>query len=134
MTHDFINSNKMKLKLTKLIDTGRKTRKGDPVIEILTECGKMGSMFDGKALTLPIGEEIELDVSEAPDYNDEKRYYFQFPKSQAGGKFPVRDWTYDKRKESLNAAIGSIKLTDQQVKSENIIALAKKYYEYLNEK
>lgn len=123
----------MKLKLTKVVKTDKTTKGGNPIIEIETQCGKKGVGFDDKFLQLQLGEEAELDIQEK-EYQGQTQYWFSIPKAQTGGKFPAKDWTYDKRRESLNAAIGSIKLTDQQVKSENIVALARKYYEYLNEK
>jgi hypothetical protein len=122
----------MKVTPTKIIDTGRTTKKGDKVIEITTQCGKFGSGFDEKLLSLKLNEEVELDVANAPDYNGEKRYWFNLPKENKG--FPKRDYTFDKKKASLDAAIAFA--TGQQIKtdSKNIIKVAESFYEYLNEK
>lgn len=78
-----------------------------------------------------VGDEHEVSVTEKGDKN-----YIAVPKpsGQAKGGFPQKDYSYEKRKSSLDAAISSIKLTDKQVTSEQIIGLAEKYFDYLCKK
>lgn len=86
-------------------------------------------------LTAKLGMEAELDIKEGKPYNGVMQYYFNLPKEQKqGGKFPQKDWTFNKRQSSLELAVASIKLTDQKVSTENILALSERYYEYLNKK
>ena len=120
-----------KVKIKTCIDSGKKWNE-KPIIEIELEDGRKGSAFDTLFLGLPIGQEIEVDMKRK-DYNNEERYIFNIPNQKSGGKFQ-KDWTLEKRKISLECAITAIKITDQQVKTENIIALAEKFYEYLNKK
>lgn len=123
-----------KVKITKCIDTGRTTKDTNPVIEIELEDGRKGSAFDNLFLGLPLNEELELEIKEAPKYNNEKRYYFLVP-GQKGQKKPFsKDWSYEKRKTSLECAINAIQLTDHKVTTKNILALAEELFEYLNKK
>jgi hypothetical protein len=86
-------------------------------------------------LTSKIGFELELEIKEGKPYEGVMQYYFNTPKeNKNGGKFFAKDWTFNKRQLSLELAISSIKLTDQKVSTENILALSEKYYEYLNKK
>ena len=96
--------------------------------------GRKGISSDD--LSQKIGIEIELDVRDGKEYEGQKQYYFNIPKQagQSGGKFTQKDWTFNKRESSLKFAIESIKLTEQKVTSVNILALAKEYFTYLNEK
>jgi hypothetical protein len=122
----------MKVTPVKIVDTGRITKKGDKVIEITTQCGKTGSGFDEKLLSLELNKESELDVSDAPDYNNEKRYYFKLPSDNKG--FPRKDYTFDKRKASLDAAIAFATGQQKKADSKEIVEVAKWFYQYLNEK
>ena len=86
-------------------------------------------------LSKKMGMQVELDVKEGKEYQGEMQYYFNLPNSdKPAGKFPAKDWAFNKRESSLKCAIDSIKLTNQAVSSENIIALAEKYFTYLNQK
>lgn len=119
----------------KIIDTGRKTKEGKPVIEIETQDGRKGSAFDSLFLGLTINQEFECEVKEGKEYNGVKQLYFTLKSDKpAVGKFPAKDWAYDKRKNSLEIAVQAISKTDKQITSENILALAEKFFEYLNKK
>jgi hypothetical protein len=96
--------------------------------------GRKGISSDD--LTTKLGMEVELDVKEGKPYDGVMQYYFNLPKSQAAGasKFPQKDWSYEKRRASLENAISAIKLTGKEVTSVNIIALSNEFYNYLNTK
>jgi len=87
-------------------------------------------------LTQKMGMEIELEIKEGKEYQGVMQYYFNLPSSNksTNGKFAPKDWVFSKRQSSLELAISSIKLTEQKVSTENILALSEKYYEYLNKK
>lgn len=124
-----------KVKIKKCIDTGRKTKTdNNPVIEIELEDGRKGSAFDSLFLGLPLNEEIEIEIKEGKEYNGEKRYYFLMPGAKSQKKLYSKDWNFEKRKISLECAINAIQLTDEKVKTESILALSEKFYEYLNKK
>lgn len=55
------------------------------------------------------------------------------PKPQSGGKFPMKDYTFDKRKASLDASIAWLK-GNEKSKKEHILELAEVFYQYLNKK
>ena len=123
-----------KVKIKKCIKTSRTTSKGDPVIEIELFDGRVGSAFDDLFTGLPTDQEIEMEVKSAPDYKDEKRYYFLMPKSGSNKKSFSKDWTLEKRKLSLHYAVESVKLVEDKVTTKNILSLAETYFNYLNKK
>ena len=56
------------------------------------------------------------------------------PKPQGGGgKFPAKDYTFDKRKASLDASIAWLK-DKEAAKKDDVVALAENFYQYLNKK
>lgn len=119
---------------TKIIDTGRKTKDGKPVIEIETKDGRRGTAFDSIFLGLTLDQEFECEVKEGKEYQGVKQFYFTLKSDKPIGKFPTKDWIYDKRKNSLEIAVQAIGKTDKQITSENILSLAEKFFEYLNKK
>jgi hypothetical protein len=123
-----------KVKIKKCINTNRITSKGDPVIEIELDDGRIGSAFDTLFLGLPLNQELEIEVKSAPDYKEEKRYYFLMPKKEGGKKFPAKDWQFEKRKLSLQFAIDSVLKIEDKVTTGNILSLSDTYFEYLNKK
>ena len=120
-----------KVIIKSVVDTGKKY-KDNSIIKVELEDGRKGSAFTADALKW--AGEMELEVKEGREYEGQKQYIFNAQKQQQSSKFPVKDYTFDKRNASLTAAINSIKLTEQKVASENIIALAEKYFTYLNQK
>ena len=113
------------------IDTGRQTKDNKPVIEIELEDGRVGSAFIPEALNW--SGEIELDIKDAGEYKGVKKYYFNLPK-ESKGKFPSKDWTFEKRKASLECAIKASELAAAKIESDNILKVAEKFYTYLNQK
>ena len=122
-----------KVKIKTCIDTGRKTKDNNPVVEIELEDGRKGSAFDSIFLGLPKNEDVEFEIKEGKEYQGEKRYYFLIP-NQRNKKFIQKDWTLEKRKISLECAINATKLVEKEITSANIIKLSETFYEYLNRK
>jgi hypothetical protein len=121
-----------KVKIKTCIDSGKKYQE-KPIIEIVLEDGRKGSCFDTAFLGLPIGQEIEIDIKPAKDYNNEKRFYFNMPGQQKNGsKFPQKDWTFEKRKASLENSIEWCKGKD--LKTKDVLECATVFFNYLNEK
>jgi non-canonical (house-cleaning) NTP pyrophosphatase len=123
-----------KVKFTKIVNSGRKY-KDKPIINIETSDGRTGSAFDEAFLGLKLNEEYEVDIKEGKEYEGEMQYYFNIPNSGGNKKgFVQKDWTLEKRKISLECSIESIKLIGNNVTSDAIIALADKFFNYLNQK
>lgn len=119
---------KEKVKIETATNTGRKTKDGNPVIEIKTVDGRVGSSFDIKILEF-INKEVELEIKEGKEYNGVKQFYFLFPKEgqqQNGGQFPKKDWSFEKKKTALMAASTSMEDADGVVKRANV------YLNFLN--
>jgi hypothetical protein len=122
-----------KVKIKTCIDKGTKTKDGNPVIEIELEDGRKGSAFDSLFLGLPLNQEVEFEIKPAKDYNNEKRFYFLLPGQNTKKGFQ-KDWSFEKRKISLECSINAIKSTGKEVQTKNILALADEFFEYLNKK
>ncbi len=121
-----------KIKIKTVIDTGKKYQ-DKSIFSIELEDGRKGSSFESDALKW--SGEMELEIKEGKEYQGQKQFIFSLPKPQnQKGNFPMKDYTFDKKKASLECAINSIKLTDNKVTSVNIIALATEYFNYLNTK
>lgn len=121
-----------KVKVRTAVDSGRKTKEGKPVVNITLEDGRTGAGFDEKFLQMN-GQEVELDIKDAPDYNGEKRVWFNIPKEQKqAGKFPAKDWSFEKRKVALECAVsvhaGGVVLEDK------VIDTANNFFTFLNQK
>lgn len=86
-------------------------------------------------LTGKMGMETELEIKEGKEYNGEKQYYFNSPKvqGQGGGKFPQKDWSYEKRKTSLENAVNHC-LKKPELTTEQVLQVASKFFDYLNQK
>lgn len=95
--------------------------------------GRKGSTSDD--LTTKLGMEVELDVKDAPEYNGQKQYYFNLPKAQGqgGGKFPAKDWSYEKRRASLENAVNHCSKRPE-LTTDQVLQVASKFFEYLNQK
>ena len=123
-----------KVKIKSCIDTGKKAKNGNPIINIELSDGRKGAAFDSLFLGLDLNSENEIEIKEAPEYEGQKRYYFSIPGQKKGSNFS-KDWTLEKRRISLECAIESLKLSDKKdITSNQIIELSRKFYSYLNEK
>jgi len=86
-------------------------------------------------LTGKIGQETELEVKQGKEYQGVMQYYFNLPKADkpANGKFPAKDWTYEKRRYALENAVNFCR-DRKELTSANTIDLANKFFEFLNTK
>jgi hypothetical protein len=123
-----------KVKITKCIDTGRKTKDNRPVFDIELSDGRKGGAFDSSFIGLKMNEEIEIEIAQAKDYNNEKRYYFSVPgKKKEGSKFPQKDWTFEKRRAGLELSVQWC-ISKQTLKTEDVLNCASAFLNYLNPK
>jgi len=122
-----------KVNVKSVINSGRKWQDKD-IFTVELEDGRKCSCFD--SLCLQWTGEMELEVKEGKEYQGVKQYSIStgVKPQQGNGKFPPRDYTYDKRNSSLSHAIAAIKLTDQKVSTDNILSLAESFFNYLNKK
>jgi hypothetical protein len=120
-----------KVTIKSAIDTGRKTKDNKPVIEIELSDGRQGSAFSQEALNW--SGEIDLEIKDAGEYKGVKKYYFNLPDNKSK-KFTQKDWTFEKRKCSLECAIKASELTAAKIESDMILKIAEKFYDYLNQK
>lgn len=119
-----------KVKIKSVIDSGKKWN-DKPIIQIELEDGRKGSSFESEALSWK--GEIELEIKEGKEYNGQKQFIFNSIKPNFN-KFPQKDWSFEKRKESLAKAIEFAKVSDVKQKSSDILTVAKAFFNYLNEK
>jgi hypothetical protein len=123
-----------KVKIKTCIDTGRKTKDNKPVYDIELVDGRKGGAFDALFAGMPLNEDIEIDINPAKDYNGEKRFYFNIPgDKKTGGKFPQKDWTFEKKKASLELAINWC-ANKKDVETSDMIKCAHVFFDYLNRK
>lgn len=117
------------VKIKTCIDTG-KTYKENPIFDIELQDGRKGSCFDKRAKNLKPGDDISFDIKDGGnDPNGNKKLYFNFPKEK---KTYQKDLNYQKRYDSLHLSIKSIVFLKEDPTSEDVIKLAKKYFNYLN--
>lgn len=106
---------------------------GKVFVNITTEDGRGGSSTDVSFLDM-IGKEVECEVKDSgKEYQNIKQYYFNMQKSGGGaskGGFAPKDWTFEKRKASLDFATRLTGVED----TPKTIERAEKFYEYLNKK
>ena len=118
-----------KVTIKTAIDSGKKYQ-DKSIIQIELADGRKGSSFDSDAIKWT--GEMELEVKPGKEYNGVMQYYFSIPKPV--GKFPMKDYTFDKRKASLECAIETAKAGIVKVSSEDILKVAEAYFTYLNKK
>lgn len=98
--------------------------------EITAEDGKKYDTFDD----LKEGEEYSGIIT--PNANPAYNSRFQQSKPEGAKKMfgTPKDWTFEKKRAALQCAIDSVKLTEKTVTTDNIIAVADKYFTFLNQK
>jgi hypothetical protein len=87
-------------------------------------------------LTPNMGQETELEVKEGKPYEGVMQYYFNLPKTGGqsnGGKFPAKDWSFEKRRSALENAVSHCNKTPTLTTAQ-VIECANKFYEFLNTK
>lgn len=118
-----------KVKIKSAVDSGKTTKKGQPVIKIELEDGRVGAGFDEKFKDLA-GKEVELDIKPASEYEGVKQHYFNFPKE--GGKFTPKDYTFDKRRVALECSVQM--LLAGKIQSDKFVETRDNFFTYLNTK
>lgn len=108
-------------------DSGKKWQ-DKPIYSVLLTDGRAGSCFDEKILSLPIGQEVELDVKEGKPYNGKPQYIFNLPKDKKGG-FAPKDYTFEKKRVALECAVALIASGKVDVKY--LTETRDKFFEYL---
>lgn len=107
------------------IDSGKKTKDGKPVVNIVLSDGRKGAGFDEKFLTLN-GQSVQVDIKEGKEWNGEKPLIFNLPSEKKPGGFKP---FADKKTIALQCAAqvfygsGDAELT---------IKCAEKFYSFLN--
>ena len=122
-----------KVKIIKCIKKDATTKDGKPIYEIELADGRKGAAFDSSFAGLPLNQDIDIDVVNAKDYNNEKRYIFNVPGQKSGGKYPQKDWTFEKRRASLDLSIQWCK-SKEGLRTEDVINCASVFLNYLNPK
>lgn len=121
------------VKVKTAIDSGKKYN-DKPIVNIELEDGRKGAGFDAKFLEYN-GKEVELEIKEGKEYNGQKQYIFNLPKektAQAAGKFPAKDWTFEKRKAALECAVNVH--AGGMVDDNKVLATANNFLTFLNQK
>lgn len=104
--------------------------------EMELEDGRVGSSSDAKIMEY-VGKEVEVEIKPGKEYKGVPHYYFNLP-GQANGNgkksFAPKDYTADKRMNALTNAVNSVKQIEGKITTGAVIALADKYFEWLNTK
>lgn len=116
------------VKIKTAINTGKKWE-GKDIFEVVTEDGREGSCFDAKIVEYA-GKEVSLDVKEGKEYKGVKKYYFNFQKDENKSKFPVKNYSFDKRRVALECAVSLV--NSNKITLELLTQTRDKFYEYLN--
>lgn len=116
-----------KVKIKTVVDTG-KVWKDKKIFAIELEDGRKGNTFEDASKW---AGEMELDIRDGKEYQGQKQLVFYLPKTE-GQKagFTKKDWSYEKRRASLEFAL---KIHDSvAVSVTDVISTAEKLFEYLN--
>jgi hypothetical protein len=121
-----------KVIIKSVVNSG-KTYKDKPIVLVELEDGRKGSAFNADALNWK--GEMELDIKEGKEYQGVMQYYFNVPGSGENKTFKgtPKDWTYEKRKTSLECAL-KMHDTPMDKNYETVLETAEKFYDYLNKK
>ena len=130
------------VKLKECVNTGRKTKKGDPIIEIELEDGRQGAGYDNGFIGLPLNQDITLQISTGKVWNDVQQYNFALPTTLTPSQSPLpldnKDKTSNKkddyvgRYDSLDLAIMALGKVEGKSTLNEIYTLADDFYKYLN--
>lgn len=122
-----------KVTIKKAVHSNKNTASNNPMISIELEDGRKGTAYTEDALNW-IGKTIELDVKIGQKINDVQYYNFTQPTTKKTN-FHQKDFFFEKRNASLQRAIETIDAKKSiEVTTTQILAIAEKYYEYLNKK
>lgn len=131
-----------KVTISNAVDTGRKTKNGNPIINVTLLDGRRGGCFDGSILSF-IQKEIDLEIKENGEYNGVKQYIFNIPKfknekieaKNSGQNVNNNQCTdnsnFEKRKIALQCAVNS--LSGGLPNKDGVIDLANEYLKFLSQ-
>ena len=123
-----------KVKIKTVLDIGKKWQ-DKSIFSVELEDGRKGSSFESDALNWK--GEIELEIKEGKEFDKYKNYIFSHPKSdQKNNKFQ-KDYIFEKRKESLEAALKYVSIPSKmgdKITSKEVIDAAEFFFTYLNKK
>lgn len=93
-----------------------------------------GSSYNKAELTGKEGQEFEMEVKPAKEYNGVMQYYFSLPKSGGGKTFAPKNHVPDMRMCALNNAVASCVKIEGAITTANVLKLADLYFGWLNTK
>lgn len=121
-----------KVKIKSVINSGKKWQ-DKAVYKVELEDNRSGSTFEADAMNWK--GEMELDIKEGKEYQGKKQLIFNLPKVAGAGRFPQKDYAFEKRRASLESAIETAKLKlGSELKSKEILEVAELYFNFLNKK
>jgi hypothetical protein len=121
-----------KVKIKSVVDVGRLTKDGNPIISVELEDGRKCTAFVADALNWQ--GEMELEVKEGKLVGDVQYYNVFIPKQKTQKSFAPKDYTFEKRSASLELAIKTADLASNPMRSAEILAVAETYFQYLNKR
>jgi len=122
----------MALEKVKIASAIEKEYNNKKYLTITLADGRTGSSSDVE-LKDKLNIEIELDVKPAKEYNGVQQYYFNIPKeTHGGGKFPAKNYAFEKRRVALECATELIKGTDNLSRDDDTLKFAESFYQFLN--
>ena len=117
------------MKIKTVVDSGKKTKDGNPMISIELEDGRKCTAYTADAINWT--GEMDLEIKPGKKIN-EVQYYNVFTSQLKSRPLTQRDYTFEKRNASLQRAIETAALANNQPTSNDILSVAEKYYQYLN--
>ena len=96
------------------------------IYKIETEDGRVFDTFD----VMVSGEEATGTVTPHDNPNYSSRFSKDKPEKKGG--FAPKDYTSEKRMSALTNAVATAKLASKEVTTDNIVAIAEKYFTFLN--
>ncbi len=119
-----------KVKIKTAVDSGKKTKDGNPMISIELEDGRKCTAYTADAINWT--GEMELEIRPGQKINDVQYYNLFISQPRMKNQFPQRDYTFEKRNASLQRAIETAALTSKATNSKEILSVTEKYFQYLN--
>jgi hypothetical protein len=120
-----------KVTIKEVKDTGRISTTGSPIIAITLSDGRVGTAYTKDALSWSGEIELEVKAGKPPLPGGQQYYNFFIPSQTNKKAFPQKDYKFEKRNASLAHAI-SFKHISNTYTPDDIVAMANKFYDYLN--
>lgn len=102
----------------------KKSNENYKLYDVETTDGRKGRSFD----EFKPGDTVEVDIK-----NDEKYglTFFKVKEMKKNG-FPTKDYIFEKRKAALECAVSLAGKSEKALKSDEVVKVAEKFYEFLN--